>query len=165
MTKPSIYHSQGYNCAEAIIKSYNEEFNTNIPIAMGSGMGTGMAVGSLCGAVNAAVLVAGFLKGREDNESPNEARKCAKEILKKVVDENIYQLKNIDRRRRTYRCILKRNPIWIKRQWSYSAFSSLTAKLIYLRQIFLTEIRESWRSQERLLHSLSCFFLTSLPQV
>ena len=25
MTKPSIYHSQGYNCAEAIIKSYNEE--------------------------------------------------------------------------------------------------------------------------------------------
>ena len=30
------------------------------------------------------------------------------EILKKVVDENIYQLKNIDRRKRTYRCILKR---------------------------------------------------------
>ena len=87
MTKPSIYHSQGYNCAEAIIKSYNEEFNTNIPIAMGSGMGTGMAVCSLCGAVNAAVLVAGFLKGREDNESPNEARKCAKEILKKVREQ------------------------------------------------------------------------------
>ena len=87
MTKPSIYHSQGYNCAEAIIKSYNEEFNTNIPIAMGSGMGTGMAVGSLCGAVNAAVLVAGFLKGREDNESPNEARKCAKELLKKVREQ------------------------------------------------------------------------------
>ena len=30
------------------------------------------------------------------------------EILKKVVDENIYQLKNIDRRKRTCRCILKR---------------------------------------------------------
>ena len=29
MTEPSMYHSQGYNCAEAIIKSYNEEFNTN----------------------------------------------------------------------------------------------------------------------------------------
>ena len=29
MTKPSVYHSQGYNCAEALIKSYNEEHNTN----------------------------------------------------------------------------------------------------------------------------------------
>ena len=44
MTKPSIYHSQGYNCAEANIKSYNEEVNTNIPVALGSGMGTGMTV-------------------------------------------------------------------------------------------------------------------------
>ena len=25
MTKPSVYHSQGYNCAEALIKSYNED--------------------------------------------------------------------------------------------------------------------------------------------
>ena len=84
MTKPSIYHSQGYNCAEAIIKSYNEEFNTNIPVALGSGMGTGMAVGSLCGAVNGAVLVAGYIKGRDDSSAPNEARKFSKEILKRV---------------------------------------------------------------------------------
>ena len=27
MTEPSVYHSQGYNCAEALIKSYNEEHN------------------------------------------------------------------------------------------------------------------------------------------
>ena len=33
MTEPSIYHSQGYNCAEALIKSYNEEHNTDIPIS------------------------------------------------------------------------------------------------------------------------------------
>ena len=85
MTKPSIYHSQGYNCAEALIKSYNEEFNTDIPVALGSGMGTGMTVGSLCGAVNAAVLVAGFIKGREDNSIPNEARKYSKEIMKNKV--------------------------------------------------------------------------------
>ena len=84
MTKPSIYHSQGYNCAEAIIKSYNEEFNTNIPVALGSGMGTGMTVGILCGAVNAAVLVASFIKGRENSDSPNEARKYSKEIMNKV---------------------------------------------------------------------------------
>ena len=57
MTKPSEYHKQGYTCTEAIIKSYNEEHNTDIPVALGSGMGTGVTVGSLCGAVNAAVLV------------------------------------------------------------------------------------------------------------
>ncbi|MGO0807326.1 hypothetical protein ACTPEF_26065, partial [Clostridioides difficile] len=38
MTRPSIYHSQGYTCAEALIKSYNEEHNTDIPISIGSGM-------------------------------------------------------------------------------------------------------------------------------
>lgn len=87
MTKPSIYHSQGYNCAESLIKAYNEEFNTDIPVALGSGMGTGMTVGSLCGAVNAAVLVAGFIKGREDSSTPNEARKYSKEIMKRVRDQ------------------------------------------------------------------------------
>ena len=65
MTKPSIYHSQGYNCAEALIKSYNEEHDTKIPVSLGSGMGTGATVGSICGAVNAAVLVIGYLKGRD----------------------------------------------------------------------------------------------------
>ena len=54
MTKPSVYYSQGYTCAEALIKSYNDEHNTDIPIALGSGMGVGMKVGSLCWAVNAA---------------------------------------------------------------------------------------------------------------
>ena len=87
MTKPSIYHSQGYNCAEALIKSYNEEFKTDIPVALGSGMGTGMAVGSLCGAVNAAVLVTGFIKGREDSSDVNEARKCSKEIMRRVREQ------------------------------------------------------------------------------
>ena len=48
MTKSSVYHGQGYTCAEALIKSYNDEHNTDIPIALGSGMGVGMKVGSLC---------------------------------------------------------------------------------------------------------------------
>ena len=74
MTKPSVYHSQGYNCAEALIKSYNEEHNTDIPVSLGSAMGTGMTVGSLCGAVNAAAMIVGYIKGRESNGEANEAR-------------------------------------------------------------------------------------------
>ena len=84
MTKPSVYHSQGYTCAEALIKSYNEEHNTDIPIALGSGMGTGMTVGSLCGAVNAAAMIVGYIKGRESNENTNEARGYARELMNRV---------------------------------------------------------------------------------
>jgi C_GCAxxG_C_C family probable redox protein len=87
MTKPSEYHKQGYTCAEAIIKSYNEEHNTDIPVALGSGMGTGVTVGSLCGAVNAAVLVLGYIKGREDNSQSNDARAYSRELMNRVRDK------------------------------------------------------------------------------
>ena len=86
MTKPSVYHSQGYNCAEALIKSYNEEHNTDIPISLGSGMGTGMAVGSLCGAVNAAAMIIGYVKGRESNQDINVARAYSRELMKNIRD-------------------------------------------------------------------------------
>lgn len=39
MSKPSEYHSKGYTCGEAIIKKYNEEHGTDIPVSLGSGMG------------------------------------------------------------------------------------------------------------------------------
>lgn len=84
MIRPSEYHKQGYNCAEAIIKSYNEEHNTDIPVALGSGMGTGVAVGSICGAVNAAVVLIGYLRGRNDHSEVNESRQYSKELMKRV---------------------------------------------------------------------------------
>lgn len=87
MNKPSIYHMQGYNCAEALIKTYNEEFDQNIPIALGSGMGSGVTVGSLCGAINAAIMVVGFIKGRNDNQSVNEARMYSNILMKKIKAE------------------------------------------------------------------------------
>lgn len=87
MIKPSEYHSQGYNCAESIIKSYNKEYNTDIPVALGSGMGTGVAVGSLCGAVNAAVLIIGYLKGRENRLDKNEARMYSKELMNRIREK------------------------------------------------------------------------------
>ena len=87
MTKPSIYHSQGYNCAEALIKSYNEEHNTNIPVSLGSGMGSGATVGSLCGAINAAVLVIGFLKGRHSELEANEVRAYSNKLMKIIREK------------------------------------------------------------------------------
>lgn len=84
MTRPSVYHKEGYNCAEALIKSYNEEHNTDIPVALGSGMGVGMTVGSICGAVNAAAMVIGYVKGRESNSELNKARNYSRELMTKV---------------------------------------------------------------------------------
>lgn len=86
MTRPSAYHSQGYTCAESLIKSYNEEHNTDIPMSIGSGMGVGMTVGSICGAVNAAVVIIGYLKGRNDNLDQNEARQYSRALMKSVRD-------------------------------------------------------------------------------
>lgn len=87
MIRPSEYHSQGYTCAEALIKAYNEEHDTDIPVALGSGMGVGMTVGSVCGAVNAGVLVIGFIKGRENNTEANIAREYSNKLMKKVREK------------------------------------------------------------------------------
>ena len=84
MTKASEYHKQGFTCAEAIIKAYNEEHNTNVPVAIGSSMGAGFTVASLCGAVGAAVVVIGYLKGRESEKEPNEARNYSKELMMEI---------------------------------------------------------------------------------
>ena len=84
MIKPSDYHKEGFNCAEAIIKAFNENNNTNIPISLGSGMGTGFTIGSTCGAIGGATVVIGYLKGREGLESPNEARKLTRELMNDI---------------------------------------------------------------------------------
>ena len=87
MIKPSKYYSQGYTCSEAIIKAYNEEHKTDIPVGLGSGMGVGLTVGSICGAVNAAAMVLSYIKGREDSTEPNEARKYSKELMRRVREK------------------------------------------------------------------------------
>lgn len=87
MTKPSEYHKQGFTCGEAIIKAYNEEHNTNIPIGLGSSMGAGFTVGSLCGAVGAATMIIGSLKGRQSNDEKNDARKYTKDLMMDIKEK------------------------------------------------------------------------------
>jgi len=87
MTKASEYYKQGFNCSESIIKTYNEEHNTNIPISLGSGMGAGFTVGSICGAVGAAAVIIGSLKGRESKDQTNDARKYVKELMINVKEK------------------------------------------------------------------------------
>lgn len=86
MAKASEYHKQGFTCGEAMIKAYNDEHNTNIPISLGSGMGAGFTVGSVCGAVGAAAVIIGSLKGRDTNTEQNNARNYTKELMLSVKE-------------------------------------------------------------------------------
>ena len=45
------FHKEGYNCAESIIKTFNEDTGLDIPVSIASPFGAGMTVGSTCGAI------------------------------------------------------------------------------------------------------------------
>ena len=82
----SDYFMEGLNCAESVIKAYNEEFGTDIPIRIASGLGGGCAVGNLCGAVNGACICASFEKGRDEVGEENPAKTYTKKIMQKTID-------------------------------------------------------------------------------
>lgn len=85
--KVSDYHKQGFNCAEAMIKTYNEEHGTSIPVSLGSGMGSGFTAGSLCGAISAATIIIGYLTGREDSVEGNNAKVYTKEMMDTIREK------------------------------------------------------------------------------
>ncbi|KGM94834.1 oxidoreductase [Clostridium novyi A str. 4552] len=87
MTKVLEYNKQGYNCAESIVKAFNEEEKINIPVSIASPFGGGMTVGGTCGAVIGALIVLGSLKGREDLDSQNESRTYTRKIMNKVQEK------------------------------------------------------------------------------
>lgn len=79
--------SEGYNCAETLIKIFNEEKNLNIPVSIGTPFGSGMCVAESCGAVTGALIVIGAIEGRESADKPNDTRKYAKEIIKRFKEK------------------------------------------------------------------------------
>lgn len=63
------------------------------------------------------------------------------EILKKVTDENIYQLKSIDRRKRACRCILKRIAALPDKIISkFNIIDNSSAKILVLISIMKTDL-------------------------
>ncbi len=86
-TKASEYNKKGLNCAESIIKAYNVEFGTDIPVSVGSGLGGGNAVGSLCGAVNATNMIISYEKGRQNESETNSAKIYVKDAMNSVTEK------------------------------------------------------------------------------
>lgn len=86
MEKVLEFHKEGYNCAESIIKAFNEDNNSDIPVSIASPFGGGMAVGSTCGAITGALIAVGALKGRNSSEEKNNSRILTRDIINKVKE-------------------------------------------------------------------------------
>lgn len=87
MSKAVKYHKQGYNCAESILKSFNDEHEVKIPVAIGTPFGGGMAVGATCGAITGAMMAVGAVSGRETETTPNNSRTYARDLMNRVKEK------------------------------------------------------------------------------
>ncbi|WP_026889436.1 C-GCAxxG-C-C family protein [Clostridium beijerinckii] len=87
MKKVIEFHKEGYNCAESILKAFNEDTGSEIPIAIASPFGGGMTIGSTCGAITGTLMAVGALKGRNSSEEKNNSRVLTKEIINKVKEK------------------------------------------------------------------------------
>lgn len=60
----------GFNCAEAILRAFNDGLQLNVPneaLKMASGFGGGIGhAGCVCGALSASIMVLGLLRGRSE---------------------------------------------------------------------------------------------------
>lgn len=81
------FHQEGYNCAESVIKAFNEDNGLDIPVSIASPFGSGMTVGSTCGAITGALMAVGALKGRNSSSEKNNSRVITKEIMTKVKEK------------------------------------------------------------------------------
>lgn len=81
------YYKQGYNCAESMVKAFNEDNDLEIPVALASPFGRGMASGATCGAITGAVIAIGASKGRNDIADKNESRAYTKLMMGKLKEK------------------------------------------------------------------------------
>lgn len=95
--KAQFYFSNGFNCAESVLKSLVDEMNIDcscIPeIATGFGAGFGRH-GEVCGAITGAVMAIGLKYGRsnaEDTEAKEKAYAIVDDFLKtfKIKFKNV----------------------------------------------------------------------------
>jgi C_GCAxxG_C_C family probable redox protein len=78
---------EGFNCAESIVKAFNELCNTSMNpeiVRMATGFGGGLGhAGCMCGALAGSAMILGILRGRT---SVTESREPAYELTKEFHD-------------------------------------------------------------------------------
>lgn len=81
------FHREGYNCAESVLKAFNEDTGSDIPVSIASPFGSGMNVGTTCGAITGTLMAVGALKGRNTSDERNNSRMLAKEIMNRIKEK------------------------------------------------------------------------------
>ena len=87
MSKAVKYHGQGYNCAESIIKAFNDDTDSNISVSIASPFGSGMTVGSTCGAITGAIMAVGAVSGREAANEQNQSRQYTRGLMRQIKEK------------------------------------------------------------------------------
>ena len=83
----------GYNCSQAVVSSYSEEFGLDCAMAskVATGFGGGMHIDSVCGAVTGAFMVLGLKYG---NATAQDKAAKAKTYEKVVEYTNRFKARN-----------------------------------------------------------------------
>ena len=84
---------KGFNCSQAVLSSYSEQFGLDCEKAfkVATGFGGGMRMGSTCGAVSGAFMVLGLKYGNttaEDKEGKANTYKKVEEYTKRFKARN-----------------------------------------------------------------------------
>lgn len=83
----------GFNCSQAVLSVFCEEFNCDNELALkiATGFGGGMRKGEVCGAVTGAIMVLGLKCGHYkegDTEAKNKAYALTKEFINRFENKN-----------------------------------------------------------------------------
>lgn len=83
----------GFNCSQAVLSVFCEEFNCDKELALkiAAGFGGGMRKGEVCGAVTGAIMVLGLKYGHYiegDTEAKNRAHALTKEFLNRFENKH-----------------------------------------------------------------------------
>lgn len=92
MNETQKNYENGYNCAQAILKTYENELNISSEDLMkiSQGLGAGMLMGETCGAVTASVMILGMKKS-SGIVGDSDSRKAVFADVKKF--ENMFKEK------------------------------------------------------------------------
>lgn len=117
------YINKDYNCAEAVIRTANEEFDLHIPeesLKLVSGFGGGMGCGDACGALSSAIaVISAFFVDGQAHATEGFGEKCGafcQDFIKKEGSTRCDEIKenNIEEGRRCFKTVEETYALLIK---------------------------------------------------
>ena len=86
-------HDNGYNCSQAVIGAFCEQYGLDeqFGLKIAGGFGGGLRCGEVCGAVSGAVMIIGLKYGQyklDDKSSKEECYKITSEFMDEYVERN-----------------------------------------------------------------------------